>query len=123
VVAVDVAAVAVVAVEVDAVVVADMEAAEILDHQCHQHPIPDLVMVVDLEVEHHVIMDLVVEEVLVEEEIVHHHLENDQDRDHHQKELVRHPVTMHTQADIKLPFHCSKSQNPFLSHLQMSHIP
>ena len=37
-------------------------------------------MVVDLEVEHHVIMDLVVEEVLVEEEIVHHHLENDQDR-------------------------------------------
>lgn len=37
-------------------------------------------MVVDLEVEHHVIMDLVVEEVLVEEEIDHHHLENDQDR-------------------------------------------
>ena len=36
VVAVDVAAVAVVAVEADAVVVADMEAAEILDHQCHQ---------------------------------------------------------------------------------------
>ena len=37
-------------------------------------------MVVDLEVEHHVIMDSVVEEVLVEEEIDHHHLENDQDR-------------------------------------------
>ena len=97
-------------------------------------------MVVDLEVEHHVIMDMVVEEVSVEEEIVHHHLENDQDRgknseptrsavsissvplkkeviflilDHHQKELVRHPVTMHTQADIKLPFHCSKSQIHF----------
>jgi len=111
-----VAAVAVVAVEADAVVVADMEAAEILGHQCHQHLIPDLVMVVDLEVEHHVIMDSVVEEVLVEEEIDHHHLENDQDRDHHQKELVRHPVTMHIQADIKLPFYCSKSQ-PFLSHL------
>ena len=45
-----------------------------------KHHIHDSVMVVDLEVEHHVIMDLVVEEVLVEEEIVHHHLENDQDR-------------------------------------------
>ena len=45
-----------------------------------KHLIPDLVMVVDLEVEHHVIMDSVVEEVLVEEEIDHHHLENDQDR-------------------------------------------
>ena len=82
-------------------------------------------MVVDLEVAH-VTMDSVAD------------LENDQDRgknpfdpmwssddyfilDHRQDELDLHHGTMHIQADIKLPFHCSKSNLNHFCPIYESH--